>query len=422
MAPQNHQRPPFRAEHLGSLLRPQKISEKRVAMDEKKAVDIAEDPELRQIEDEAVDDIVKVQLDLGYHAITDGEYRRHQFWGTFFPGLEGFEEIQNPPLDMFRLYVPDLAAFSESLVPPPWLFPLCLTVALAEAGHKPGESIVCTGKIKHTGSTYVHQWNYLKSRLSPEQAKEAKLTLPAPEWYHLRYQTGHAYPKDVYANDAEYFADIAEAYRTELKVLYEAGVRNVTIDDPNLAYFCSEKMLDGFKAAGEDADALLDSYVKLYNDCLSGRPDDLHVGIHLCRGNFAYSRHFSEGGYDRVAVKLFREINVDTYFLEYDTERAGGFEPLEQMPAHKNVIVGVITSKFPELENLDEMKARVCQAADFVAKGAGQTREEALQRIGVSPQGGFASHHLGNSVTRDDMIAKLKLVRDLADSIWPGEP
>ncbi|KAH8896511.1 methyltetrahydropteroyltriglutamate-homocysteine s-methyltransferase [Thozetella sp. PMI_491] len=403
MATKNHQRPPFRAEHMGSLLRPKDISEKRVEMDEKKAVDITEDPELRKIEDHAIDEIVKAQLDIGYHGVTDGEYRRHQFWGTFFPGLEGFEEIQNPPLDMFRLYVPDLAAFTE-------------------AGHKPGESIVCTGKIKHKGSTYLHQWNYLKSLLSPEQVKEAKLTLPAPEWYHLRYQAGRAYLKDVYANDDEYFADIAAAYRTELKVLYEAGVRNVTIDDPNLAYFCSEKMLDGFKAAGEDSDALLDSYVKLYNDCLEGRPDDLHVGIHLCRGNFAYSRHFSEGGYDRVATKLFREINADTYFLEYDTERAGGFEPLEQLPPHKNVILGVITSKFPELEDLDEMKARVFQAADFVARGAGQTREEALKRLGVSPQCGFASHHLGNSVTRDDMIAKLKLVRALADQIWPGEP
>lgn len=181
-------------------------------------------------------------------------------------------------------------------------------------------------------------------------------------------------------------------------------------------------MLAGFREAGEDADALLDSYVALYNDCLSARPADLHVGIHLCRGNFAYSRHFSEGGYDRVATKLFREINVDTYFLEYDTERAGGFEPLEQLPPHKNVIVGVITSKFPELEDPEKMRERVFQAADFVARGAGQTREQALQRMGVSPQCGFASHHLGNSVTREDMLAKLKLVRDIAESIWPGEP
>lgn len=183
-------------------------------------------------------------------------------------------------------------------------------------------------------------------------------------------------------------------------------------------------MLQGFKDAGEDAEALLDSYIKLYNDCITSRPADLHLGLHLCRGNFAYSRHFSEGGYDRIAGKLFNEIHVDTYFLEYDTERAGGFAPLRALPPQKNVILGVITSKFPRLEDLDEMRARVLQAADFIAEGgtAGQTREEALRRVGVSPQCGFASHHLGNSVTRDDMVAKLKLVRQLADSIWPGEP
>lgn len=181
-------------------------------------------------------------------------------------------------------------------------------------------------------------------------------------------------------------------------------------------------MIAGFKADGEDADALLDSYIKLYNDCVSSRPADMHLGIHLCRGNFANSRHFSEGGYDRIATKLFNDIDADTYFLEYDTERAGNFEPLKELPAHKNVILGVITSKFPELEDLDEMRNRVFQAADIIAGGAGQTREQALKRIGVSPQCGFASHHLGNAVTHDDMVAKLKLVRELANSIWPGEP
>lgn len=248
MAPaKNHQRPPFRAEHLGSLLRPQNLVDKRVALDGEKAVVIANDKELHAIEDQAIDDIVKLQLDLGYRAVNDGEYRRHQFWGTFFPALEGMEEIQEPPLDMFRLYVPDLAAFSESSLS-------CSNTPLArmlssaradqrpssssspaEAGHKPGESIVCVGKIKHKGSTYTTEWNYLKSKLPAEYVKYAKLTLPAPEWYHLRYQTGKAYPKDVYANDEEYFADIAKAYQAELQTLYDLGCRNVTIDDPNLA-------------------------------------------------------------------------------------------------------------------------------------------------------------------------------------------
>lgn len=181
-------------------------------------------------------------------------------------------------------------------------------------------------------------------------------------------------------------------------------------------------MLAGFKEEGEDSDALLDSYIKLYNDCIGSRPDDLHLGIHLCRGNFAYSKHFSEGGYDRIASKLFNDIKFDTYFLEYDTDRAGTFEPLKELPSHKNVVLGVITSKFPEIENIDDLKARVFQAADTIASGTGQNRDEALKRISVSPQCGFASHHLGNSVTHDDMVAKLTLVRDLADSIWPGEP
>ncbi|ETS81154.1 hypothetical protein PFICI_06156 [Pestalotiopsis fici W106-1] len=400
--PSNKQRPPFRAEHLGSLLRPKDLTEKRIKLDDAKALEILQDEELHAIEDRSIREIVKLQLDLGFHAINDGEYRRHQFWGTFFPNLEGFEEI-SPDWDMFRLYVPDIAAFTE-------------------AGHKPGESIVCTGKIKHVGSSYIKDWEFLKALVPADRVKELKITLAAPEWYHLRYKQGKTYPKEVYANDAEYFADVAAAYRAELKVLYDAGCRNVTIDDPNLAYFCSEKMLAGFKEDGEDSDALLDSYIKLYNDCLASRPHDLHVGIHLCRGNFAYSKHFSEGGYDRIATKLFNDIDVDTYFLEYDTARAGGFEPLKELPPHKNAVLGVITSKFPELEDIGALKERVYQAADIIASGAGQSRDDALKRIGASPQCGFASHHLGNSVTHDDMVAKLKLVRELANAIWPGEP
>ncbi|OBR07057.1 5-methyltetrahydropteroyltriglutamate-homocysteine methyltransferase [Colletotrichum higginsianum IMI 349063] len=403
MAAKNHQKPPFRAEHMGSLLRPKALSEKRIALDGSKAAEIAADEELNRLEEEGVRAIVKTQQDLGFRAVNDGEYRRHQFWGNFFTGLEGFEEVDAPSRGIFRMYVPDIAAFVES-------------------DHKPGESIVCTGKIKHKGSTYLREWEFLKSNVPHGRVKEAKLTLPAPEWYHLRYQKGHAYPKDVYANDGEYFADIAKAYRTELDVLYSHGVRNVTIDDPNLAYFCSEKMLQGFKDAGEDSDALLRSYIRLYNDCISSRPADMHLGIHLCRGNSAYSRHFSEGGYGRVASRLFNDIDADTYFLEYDTDRAGGFEPLRALPAHKNVVLGVVTSKFAELEDLETLRGRVFQAAEFVAEGAGQTREQALSRIGVSPQCGFASHHLGNSISHEDMMNKLKLVRRLAESIWPGEP
>jgi len=395
-----HSRPPFRAEHLGSLLRPTAL------LDVKHKVDQGErglEKDLKSIEDSAVKEIVKEQLDLGFHSVSDGEYRRHMFWGTFFPGLDGFEEIHDFDVNIFRLYVPDVAAFTES-------------------GHKPGETVICTGKIKHVGSTYVDQWNYLKALLPKERQHEAKLTLAAPNWYHLRYKTGRSYPKEFYSSDAEYFADVAKAYRAELKILYDNGLRNVQIDDPNLAYFCSEKMLQGFKDDNEDADALLDSYIKLYNDCLSERPADFHIGVHLCRGNFVGGRHFSEGGYDAIATKLFRDLKVDTYYLEYDTPRAGGFEPLKFLPKSKNVILGLITSKFPELENIEEMKKKVYQAAELISQGTGETKEEALNRLGVSPQCGFASHRDGNNIGKEDMIKKLRLVRKLADEIWPGQP
>ena len=189
--------------------------------------------------------------------------------------------------------------------------------------------------------------------------------------------------------------------------------------------FCSEKLLEGWSKDPlntKSTDQILDDYIAFYNACLSKRPSDMHAGVHICRGNFVNSRHFSEGGYDRIAKKLFQDLQVDTYYLEYDTPRAGGFEPLKSLPKDKNVILGVITSKFPEMEDIEEMKKRVYQAADFAAEGANESRKDALKRLGVSPQCGFASHSSGNAVKREDMINKLMLVRKLADSIWPGEP
>lgn len=183
-------------------------------------------------------------------------------------------------------------------------------------------------------------------------------------------------------------------------------------------------MLEGWAADAANetsADETFDAYIQLYNDCIRDVPDDMHIGVHLCRGNFVNSRHFSEGGYDRIAARLFQKLNVSTYYLEYDTARAGGFGPLEHLPKHKNVVLGVVTSKFPQLEDKEEMKARVLSAADIVAKGSGQSREEALKRLRVSPQCGFASHAGGNLVTMEDMEKKLALVRQIADEIWPGE-
>ncbi|KAL2434151.1 hypothetical protein ABEF95_014771 [Exophiala dermatitidis] len=397
-----HRNPPYRAEHLGSLLRTDKLLETRHAWEAGKATE----EELRAVEDADIRDVVKLQLDLGFHAITDGEYRRHMFWGSFWPGLEGMEEVAEPSPDLFRMYIPDIAAFTEE-------------------GYKPGETVLCTGKIRHVGSTYTAQFDFLKSLVPQSKWKDLKLTLAAPNWYHLRYKEGKAYPKDVYKNDDEYFADVAKAYQAELKILYDHGLRNVQFDDPNLAYFCSEAMIEGWKKDPLNTcstDELLEKYINLYNECVAEIPSDMHVGVHLCRGNFVNSRHFSEGGYDRIATKLFQNLNMHTYYLEYDTPRAGGFEPLQHLPKNKYVILGVVTSKFPKLEDEDEMVARVKEAAKWIAKGTGESEQEALARCGVSPQCGFASHSSGNAVKREDMIAKLKLVRRIADRIWPGEP
>ncbi|KAK0108026.1 hypothetical protein ONS95_002851 [Cadophora gregata] len=398
-----HRYPPFRAEHLGSLLRPKELLQKRAAFEAKQ---ISRE-DLTPIENDSVDKIVKVQLDAGFRAISDGEYRRAVFWGTFFEELEGMTEIRNPAIEIFRPYVPDIAGFLEK-------------------GHKPGQSCVCTGKIRHKGqSTLVGQFEYLKTLVPQERWGDIKMTMIAPPWYHLRYKDGQAFPKEVYASDDEYFADIAKAYRAELDILYAAGVRNVQIDDPNFAYFCSEKMLAGWaedKSNTKTPDELLDSYIQCYNDSIRDHKDKMHFGLHICRGNFMGSRHFSEGGYDRIAIKLFQTLNVSSYYLEYDTPRAGGFEPLLHLPAHKNVILGVITSKFPELEDKEKMKERLFAAADAIAKGAGQTREQALDRMGVSPQCGFASHEEGNLLEWDDMKNKLALVRAIADDVWPGQP
>lgn len=189
--------------------------------------------------------------------------------------------------------------------------------------------------------------------------------------------------------------------------------------------FCSEAVLTGWK---EDhlntysAEECLLKYIDTYNAIIANIPSDMHVGVHLCRGNYANSQHWMEGAYDRIAQTLFEQANFHTFYLEYDSPRAGGFEPLQYLPKTKNVILGVVTSKHPQLENENEMVERVKQAARCIGKGTGESDADALARCGVSPQCGFASHSSGNAVTHEDMVAKLKLVRQIADRLWPGEP
>ncbi|EME86091.1 uncharacterized protein MYCFIDRAFT_130153 [Pseudocercospora fijiensis CIRAD86] len=396
--------PPFRAEHISSLLRPDELVQTRYAGPFKRPEDLV------PVEQKAINDVVKLQQDCGIHSITNGEYSRHQFWGTFMETLNGMEEINlregGYDQSIFRMYAPDVKSFLH-------------------AKTIPNQVTVATGKLSHTGkSTFLPELKYLQSILPKEDHYKIKLTLTSPSWYHFRYGPKKAYTKGTYNNDDEYFADLARAYQTELKILYDAGLRNAQVDDPNLAYFCSEAMLKGWEEDPENfqtADEQLDAYIKFYNACFQ-RPADFHLGIHLCRGNYLGSKHFSEGAYDAIARKLFNDLDVTTYYLEYDTPRAGGFEPLKYLPKNKNVVVGVVTSKFPELEEQKEMVDRVYKAADYIAEGSGQTRDQALNQLSVSPQCGFASHAEGNSLGYEDMRKKLQLVRRIADEVWPGQP
>ncbi|KAI0836521.1 UROD/MetE-like protein [Hypoxylon sp. FL0890] len=400
--------PPFRAEHLGSLLRPNELLEVRTAIRDKGIS--AEEAGLPAIEKKAIGEVVKLQQDLGFKAVTSGEYNRTRFWGLLWDEIDGTIRLQDAEASMFRLYHPDV-------------------VSLIEKDRKvfPGESVIAGSKLGHNPSKSVSNLNEL--RLVQEFVPKSewgniKLTMIAPSWFHMRYKQGRAYTKEAYANDAEYFADVAKVYKAEIEMLYKAGLRNVQFDDPGMAYFCSQDFRKGWE---EDKDNigtwedLLDAYIKLYNDSISGLPADLHTGIHLCRGNFIGGRHFAEGAYDIIAKKLFEELKVNTFYLEYDTERAGGFEPLRYLPENKYVVVGVISTKLPQLEDKETAKERIYRAADFVAEGRGQTREEALKSICISPQCGFSTHESGYPLTVDDEKKKLSLVRQIADEIW-GEP
>ncbi|GAA6053621.1 hypothetical protein JCM3770_001561 [Rhodotorula araucariae] len=386
---------PFRAEIIGSQKRPHELLVKREEYDGGKCTR----QELEAAEDKAIQDEVNKLRDIGIRAVTDGEFRRHMFFDGFFDNLDGMVEVKDPGREMYKMYVPDVKGFFES------------------HAEKPASTMVCKAKLVRNKPMYRPEFEYVASLVKPEEVKNVKITLAAPEWYHLRHGE-HAFDRTVYSDESEYFADIAKAYREELADLYDAGCRNVQFDDPILAYFCATSMLEGMKAEGQDPAKVLDQYIQLYNDCVRDAPADMVIGLHLCRGNFLGGLHFSEGGYEHISRKLFRELNAHVYYLEYDTERAGGFEPLADLPANKVVVLGLVTSKFPQLEDKDGLIKRIHEAADYAAKGANQTREQALERLCLSPQCGFASHAHGNPVGFEDVVRKLQLVVETAKAVW----
>ncbi|KAH8809355.1 hypothetical protein F5884DRAFT_901453 [Xylogone sp. PMI_703] len=383
----------YHADHIGSLLRPHSLLN---ALNQRASGAITED-EYKLQERGAISEAIKLQLDAGFSCVNDGEYSRENFWGSFFASLGGFSLMKSPPPEHFRPY---------------FLWGKIVSETGTEPGQPDGMSIVCKSKIQHVRSAYLEEIKQLQSLLIDHPQVDYKLTMISPTWHHIMYKPGKAYCQSIYTSDEDYFADIILAYREEISILYEAGVRNVQIDVPEYSFFLDANMRAALTAEGVDPDVLLKLYIGVLNQCIEGRASDLHVGVHICRGNVE-SQSFVIGGYEGVADLLFR-IDADTFLLEYDdTTRSGNFGPLASLPPSKNVVLGLVTTKSGHLEDIEELKGRVFEAARIMSADNGSPLEETLSRIGVSPQCGFATTLKGNHLTKDEMAAKLVLVNQL---------
>jgi 5-methyltetrahydropteroyltriglutamate--homocysteine methyltransferase len=362
--------PPFRADHVGSLLRPQAL----LAMRERAKKAEVTPEQLRTYEDECIRKLVAMEESLGLKSITDGEFRRETFHGDFISKLEGVEFKQ--------------------------IFPPGYTKA---GGHEAPFVAVVSQKMRHPAAGIeVENFRFLKSLTR----RTAKQTIPSPTMTHFRGGRD-AIDKTAYPTMNEFFADLARVYREEVAALGAVGCRYLQMDDTNLAYLCDEKMREQAVARGEDLERLPHDYARLINESIRDRPSDMAVCVHMCRGN-ARSRWFAEGGYEPVAEVIFNEMNVDGFFLEYDDERSGDFAPLRFVPKNKVVVLGLITTKRGALEDRDAIKRRVDEAAKHIP----------LEQLCLSPQCGFASISEGNQITEDDEKRKLGLVVELAAEIW----
>jgi 5-methyltetrahydropteroyltriglutamate--homocysteine methyltransferase len=360
--------PPFRADHVGSLLRPADLTATRARFKRGEA-DAAT---LRAAEDAAIVAAVRHQEDIGLHSITDGEFRRDWWHLDFLSGLDGVTLKANEG--------PKFQIAGQSEQPP------IATV---------------TGRIACSRPIMAEHFAFLRSITT----RTAKMTIPSPSMLHLRGGRA-AISREAYPDLGAFWSDVADAYRTAIRHLYDAGCRYLQLDDISFAYLCDPKIQANCRANGDDPAVLPHTYARVINQALRERPADLRVTIHTCRGNFK-SAWVAEGGYDPVVQAMF-STDVDGYFMEFDSARAGGFEPLRALPADKRVVLGLVTTKVGELEDKDTLKRRIAEAARFVP----------LERLCLSPQCGFSSTHHGNVLSQQDQWAKLARVVEVAREVW----
>ena len=364
-------KPPFRADHVGSLLRPPQLKEAREQFKSRKLP-----PEkLKEVEDRAIRKAVAMQEAAGLQSITDGELRR-AFWHVDF--LTGFEGIVATQGQYALKFHGDGGAESETK-----------------------SMMVVQSRVKRTRPVMVDAFRFLKSCTS----RVPKLCIPAPTYLHMRGGR-RVVNESAYPDVEEFWSDITRAYREEIKDLAAAGCTYLQIDDVSFACLCDEGIRAQVKRDGEDPAKLPAKYASVISSLLKNKPDDMSVTMHTCRGNHA-SMWMAEGGYDAVAEAVF-QTEVDGFFLEYDTARAGGFEPLRFLPKGKKVVLGLISTKTPVLEKKDALKKRIDEAAKYVP----------LENLCLSPQCGFASSEVGNKLTEDDQKRKLALVAETAREIW----
>jgi 5-methyltetrahydropteroyltriglutamate--homocysteine methyltransferase len=365
--------PPFRGDHVGSLLRPKNLLQAR----EDHAAGRMPLEQLRAVEDDAIRDVVRLQEDIGMPAATDGEFRRTSWHMDFIYQLDGISKTDEKIEVHFRNADGNLDFTSAALK--------------VDAKVDIGEPI------------FGADFQFLQSVVS---TAVPKLTIPSPSMVHYRGGAA-AIDRSVYPDEDEFWSDLSAAYAKQVAGIAELGGTYLQLDDTSLAYLNDPTQRELLTSQGRDAEHQHERYIRQINSAIAGRPDSLHVTTHMCRGNYR-SSWAAEGGYDFVAEALFGQLDVDGFFLEYDDARSGDFSPLRFVPPGKFVVLGLITTKRPELESKDDLKRRVDEAAKFVP----------LEQLCLSPQCGFSSTVEGNALSRDEQIAKLRLVVETAEEIW----